>query len=174
MCSCNGLLSLQFPGLLSAALLALSLGRLQLPLVICMLISLATKQVHLVGPIRYTSGQLQHLYEYWESVQLPLASCHLAACCIICMQMSFGTLSHQQVPRCRQPQLVYFVPLLFSLGLFILRFCTPLLWFSPALGLTFSHSQGEGLIKQAQKRRQLQLPLTLHGANMPGTQSARE
>lgn len=141
-----GILSLQFPGLLSTTererpflVLSLCVHR------ICMLISLARSKFICSKPIPTRRST------YWPAEGCTLFTCQptchlqLGAACIICMQMSFGTFS---CPHAFP--FPYFCKAFFFFLQFILRFARLCCGLVPALGLALSHSNG-GLIKHKPK-----------------------
>lgn len=134
-----GILSLQFPGLLSTRETVLSAFAVRVPHLHADLIS--TEQVHLLHKPIPTRWSI-----YWPAEGCTLHSTHhltchpprhlqLGAACIICMQMSFGTFS------CPHAFPFYFYNAFFFLQ-FILRFARLCCGLVPALGLALSHSNG--------------------------------
>lgn len=136
-----GILSLQFPGLLSTRerpFLVLSLCVYR----ICMLISLARSKF-ICSTNQYPHGGVpigQQKVALCTLHATLLATCprhlQLGAACIICMQMSFGTFSCPHAFR-----FPYFYNAFFFLQ-FILRFARLCCGLVPALGLALSHSNG--------------------------------
>lgn len=145
-----GILSLQFPGLLSTRErereTVLSAFAVRAPHLHADLIS--TKQVHLLQTNTYTAEYVlasRRLHSPHLFTCQPTCHLQLGAACIICMQMSFGTFS---CPHAFP--FPYFCNAFFFFLQFILRFARLCCGLVPALGLALSHSNG-GLIKHKPK-----------------------